>query len=397
MKEIKTILEELNHAFLEHKVKNNQRLAELEKKGHADPLLEQQVNRIAREIQDLSEVKEGLEKIETQLNRPGFETMRERTDPVTEKKRAAVGKYIRKGEGAMNPDEMKLLAADSDPEGGYWVTSGISGMIITKVFETSPLRGAATVETISADALEIPDDLNEANAGWTAERGVRSETSTPPVGMRRIPVHELYAMPKATQTLLDDARIDVESWLAGKVADKLSRLENTAFINGSGSGQPRGILTYPAGTTNPGQVQQINSGSASVITADGLRTLFYALKSSYASNARWLMGRSTVEAISKLKDSTGQYLWQPSLQAGEPQTLLGHPIDRMEDMPAVAAGSLSIAFGDWRQAYTIVDRVGVRVLRDPFSSKPFVLFYTTKRTGGDVTNFESFVIQKTAA
>jgi len=397
MNEIKQLVDELNQAFSEHKVKNDQRLSDLEKNGQVDPLLEQQVNRIASDIQDLTDVKQGLERIQTQLNRPGFEFHRDSFDPMAEKKKAAVQKYLRKGEAQMAPDEIKFLSSEQDPNGGYWVTSGMSNMIVSKVFDTSPMRNVATVETISSDALEIPNDLGEANAAWAAEESARPETNTPTIGIHSIPVHELYAMPKATQTLLDDSRIDVENWLAGKVAEKFSRLENAAFINGDGVGKPRGILTFPAGTTNPGQVQQVNSGSASALTADGLRTAVYALNSSYLKNGRWLMNRGTVESISKLKDTTGQYLWQPSLEAGELQTLLGYPIERMEDMPAVAANSLSLAFGDFRQAYTIVDRMGVRVLRDPFSGKPFVLFYTTKRTGGDVTNFEGFVIQKTAA
>ncbi len=394
MEELKRLIEDINKAFLEHRAKNDRRLKEIEKKNGSDPLLEEQVDRIAREIQDLVEAKD---QIETRLSRPAFEIAGGSVDPVNEERRQAVLKYIRKGEGALTAPEIKLLASDTDPEGGYWVESGLSNQVITKVYESSPMRNVCTVENISGDALEVPEDLNEVGAGWITERASRSETTTAEIGVRRIPVHELYAEPKATQTLLDDAQIDVETWLANKIADKISRLENTAVISGNGSGQPRGILDYPAGTTNPGQVQQINSGSASALTSDGLRTLFYALKAPYVNNARWLMARSSIEAISKLKDSNGQYLWQPGLQLGEPQNLLGHAIERMEDMPVVASNSLSIAFGDWQQSYTIVDRMGIRVLRDPFSSKPFVLFYTTKRTGGDVTNFEGFVIQKTAA
>ncbi len=398
MEQLKSKIEELATAHREFVRKNDQRLVEIEEKGRKDPLLEQQVDRIARDVQELTQVKSGLERIETQLNRPGFDFAHsDSRDPEAENRKLAVLTYLRKGEAAMSPEERKVLSVDSDPDGGYWVTPQMSAQVISKVYETSPMRNVATVETISTDALEIPDDVDEADAGWTSERGTRTETTTPQTGVRRIPVHELYAMPKATQTLLDDAKIDVESWLARKVADKLSRLENAAFINGTGSGQARGLLTYPAGTTNPGQVQQIKSESASTLTADGLRSLFYSLKSSYINNANWLMSRATLEVISKLKDSSNQYLWEPSLQAGEPQTLLSHGIERMEDMPTVAANSLSIAFGDFRQAYTIVDRMGLRVLRDPFSAKPFVLFYTTKRIGGDVTNFEAFVIQKTAA
>lgn len=398
MEEIKQLVEELNRAFMEHKVKNDQRLTEIQKKGYADPILEQQVDRVAKEIQNLTEVKARLEQVETKLERPVLGRLSsEKVDAVSLERKEAVVHYLRKGEGFLTPQEIKLLATDSDPDGGYWMTSEISNQAIQKVFETSPMRNIATVENISTDALEIPEDLNEADSGWTSERSARTETNTPQIGVRRIPVHELYAMPKATQTLLDDSRIDVESWLSMKIADKMGRIENSSFINGDGIGKPRGILTYTAGATNPGQVQQVNSQSASALTADGLRALFYALKGPYIPNARWLMSRSAIEEVSKLKDSAGSYIWQPGFQEGEPQTLLGHPIERMEDMPQVASNSLSVAFGDFKQAYTIVDRMGLRVLRDPFSSKPFVLFYTTKRTGADVTNFEAFAIQKTAA
>jgi HK97 family phage major capsid protein len=395
--ELKKIIDNLNTGFGEFKKKNDQRLTEIEKKGHADPLLEEQVTRIAKDVQDFSEIKKQLEEVQVKIARPGFETPGKDKDPQAEAKSAAVLKYMRKGENALSADEVKLLSSDSDPNGGYWVDSQMSNRVIEKVFETSPMRNVATVESISSDALEMPDDLGEVGAGWTTERGSRSESSTPDIGTRRIPVHELYAMPKATQTLLEDARIDVESWLSGKISKKLGRLENTAFVNGDGVGKPRGILTYPAGTTNPGEIEQINSGSAAALTADGLRSVSYALKAVYLQNARWLMARSAIEGISKLKGSDNNYLWQPGLQQNEPDRLLGYPIERMEDMPAVIANSLSIGFGDFRQAYTIVDRMGIRVLRDPFSSKPFVLFYTTKRTGGDVTNFEAFVIQKIAA
>jgi len=397
MEEVKNVIEGIGKAHHEFVRKNNDRIEELEKRGNSDPILDQHVDRIVKDLFNKQAIKKRLEAMETKLNRPAFAMDLKDEDPQTMEHRKAMLMYIRKGEGAMSADEVKLLSSDSDPDGGYWVTSGISSQVVQKVFESSPMRVIATVESISGDALEIPEDINEPSAGWTTEQASRTETTTPEIGVRRIPAHELYAMPKATQTLLDDSRVNVESWLAQKIADKISRMENTAFINGDGVGKPRGILTYPAGTTNPGQVEQINSGNASSLTSDGLRALYYALKSPYVHNARWLVSRSSLESIAKMKDSNGQYLWQPGIQAGEPQTLLGHPIDRMEDMPAVAANSLSIAFGDFRQAYTIVDRMGIRVLRDPFSAKPFVLFYSTKRTGGDVTNFEAFTIQKTAA
>lgn len=396
MPETKELIEEINKGFEEFKVKNDQRLKELEK-GRNDPLIKEQVEKITADIQVLEEQKERIAKLETAINRPGFAGENQPENIRQKERSSALVKYIRKGDSGLSPEEIKLLSSDSDPDGGYWVQSEMSDQVIQKVYETSPMRQVASVQVISSDAYEIPDDLGEADAGWTAEKASRPETDTPKTGLRRIPVHELYAQPKATQTLLDDSKIDVEAYLAGKIAEKLERMENTAFINGNGPGKPRGILTYPAGTNNPGQIQQVNSGSASALTADGLRTLYYRLKSPYADNASWFLSRSSIEEVSKLKDSNGRYLWQPGLQAGEPQSLLGRPIQRMEDMPDVAANSLSVAFGDWKQAYVVVDRIGIRVLRDPFTAKPFVLFYTTKRTGGDVTNFEAFALQKTAA
>ena len=396
MQDLKQLVNDINQSFLEFKTRNDQRLRELEQ-GRRDPLINQQVDTLAREVQNLAEIKSRMEHIETQLNRPVFETGSGFDRFHDNPQKTIINKYLRHGESALTPDEVKQLSVDSDPQGGYWVTGEMSQQVITKVSETSPMRAIATVETISSDALEIPEDIGEAAVGWTAETGVRSETASPTIGVRRLQVHEIYAMPKATQQLLDDARVNVEEWLSGKIASKMAVTENAAFINGTGVDQPRGVLTYPAGTTNPGQVQQINSGSAGALTTDGLRSVFYALKTPYIRNARWIMGRPTIEAISKLKDGGGDYLWSPGLKEGEPQMLLGHPIDRMEDMPSVAANALPIAFGDWKQAYTIVDRAGVRVLRDPYSSKPFVLFYTTKRVGGDVTDFEAMVIQKIAA
>jgi HK97 family phage major capsid protein len=388
--EVKETVEELGRAVVELRRKNDHRWEEMQRKASADPLVEQQIHRIAGDVQRLCEMKERLEKVETRLNRP---VLRSGTamESARSEKQEAIMKYLRTGDF----NECKLLSVDGDPQGGYWVQPEMSDKVIRKIFETSPLRAVALVESISTDALEIPEDTNEADAGWTSERGARIETATPTVGVRRIPVHELYAMPKATQTLLDDAKVNVEEWLGLKIADKIARLENSAFINGDGASKPRGILTYSAGT-GTGKVEQVNSGATGAVTADGLRALFYRLKSPYLTNARWLMRRSTIEAVSKLKDAQGQYLWEPGLALGEPQTLLGHPIERMEDMPAIANNSLSVAFGDFRQAYTIVDRVGVRVLRDPYSAKPFVLFYATKRTGGDITNFEALVVQKMA-
>lgn len=344
----------------------------------------------------IDEVDGRIDQLATALNRTG------RGDASSEPRqlrdyKAAYGEYLRRGEAdGLAELETKALSVGSDPDGGYTVTPEMSERIVTTVFESSPIRRLATVETISSSSLELIVDDDEPGAGWVAETGSRTETTTPQVRKKEIVAHELYAEPRATQKLLDDAGFPLETWLAGKVADRFARMEATAFVSGDGVGKPRGILTYPAGTSY-GQIEQVNSGGASALTADGLIDLQNALKEAYLSDAVWVMKRSTIAEVRKLKDSNGQYLWQPGLAQGDPPTLLGHPVVAADDMPAIAANALAVAFGNFGAAYTVVDRIGIRVLRDPFTAKPWVKFYTTKRVGGDVVNFEAIKIQKIAA
>jgi HK97 family phage major capsid protein len=253
------------------------------------------------------------------------------------------------------------------------------------------------VEAISTDALDLIDDHASAVAGWTTETAVVAETATPSIAKRHIQTHEMYAQPKATQKLVDDSAIDIEAWLSGKIADIFARTQNTAFIGGSGVGQPRGILTYAAGASW-GQIQQVNSGTNGQVTADGLINLFYALKDGYARRASFLMNRSVVQQVRLLKQATtNQYMWQPGLAAGAPDTLLGVPVYMASDMPTAATNSLSVAVGDFKAGYQIVDRIGMRILRDPYTEKPFVKFYATARVGGDVVNSDAIKLMKLSA
>lgn len=292
--------------------------------------------------------------------------------------------------------EAKALSVGSNPDGGYLVPTARSQRIIQMIRETSPLRQLATVESIGTDTLEIPIDIDEAGAGWVGELQERSETTTPQVGTQRIVVHEMYAKPKATQKFLEDASINVEEWLATKVADRFSRVEATAFVTGDGVGKPRGILTYAAGTGR-GKIPQIVSGEATVLSGDLIVKLPFRLKSEYLSGSSWLMKRSTVESVMLFKDGQGQYMWRPGLTAGAPSILVGYEVRMADDMPVVQAGSLPIAFGNFRRGYTVVDRLGITTLRDPYSAKPFVEFYSRKRVGGDVVDFDAFVLGKVAA
>lgn len=308
--------------------------------------------------------------------------------------KSAFQTYMRKGDQALSSDEIKALSVGTDPDGGYVVNPDLSGRIVMKVFETSPMRAYASVQVISTDALEGLFDLNEASSGWVGETDTRTETNTPALGKWRIPTHELYAKPTATQKLLDDAEINMEAWLAGKVAEKFARDEATAFVTGSGVNRPRGFLTYASGTTLPGTIERFDTGVNGAFAAapnggDVLINALYGLKAQYRANATWFMNRATTTLVRKLKDQDGAYLWSPGIAAGQPATLLGYPVAAFEDMPSPATDSLSIAVGDMREAYQIVDRIGIRTLRDPFSSKPYVEFYTTKRVGGDVVNFEA--------
>lgn len=318
----------------------------------------------------------------------------------------AFNQFLRKDDKLLSADESKALSVGSDPDGGYVVYPDMSGRIAKRIFETSPVRSFASVQLISTDALEGIHDNDEAASGWVGETASRPETSTPQISVWRIPVHEQYAEPRATQKLLDDAAIDMEAWLSDKVADKFTRTENAAFVSGDGVAKPRGFATYPnwasPGVFEMNAIERFTTGvdggfAADPNGADALIDVVYGLKEAYRQNAVWFMNRSTLALLRKLQDSDGNYAWQPSLQAGEPSQLMGYPVAGFEDMAAPATDSLSIAFGDMSEAYQIVDRMGIRVLRDPFTAKPYVKLYTTKRVGGDVINFEAIKLLEMTA
>ncbi len=386
--EIAVKVNALGHAWEEFKSVNERKLDEIKRKGAADPLTLEQLNKIN---DALDNHKSRLAKVETAMRRPA-KTLEYglADDGLAAEHKTAFCNYLRKGtESGLSRLETKALSVGSDPDGGYLVTPTISSNIVQAIFETSPMRQICSVETISSDSLDIIEDINDIASGWTGETTTVADTATPQIGKKNIPVYELYAQPKATQKLIDDSSIDIEKWLAGKLADNFSRKENTAFVSGTGVSQPRGILTYASGT-NWGQIQQVGTGSSGVITSDSLITLYYTLKEPYTVNATFLMNRATTQAVRLLKETTtNQYMWQPGLAAGTPDTLLGVPVKLAADMPSPTAASLSVVFGDFSKAYQIVDRIGIRILRDPFTEKPFVNFYTTKRTGGDVVNFEA--------
>jgi HK97 family phage major capsid protein len=423
--EVKAAHDEFLRIVEAFREKNDKRLEQLEK-GAADAVTKDEVEKLNKAISDAETAMKGrLDAIEAKANRSAlltgggagadeikaaaaFAKMLGATDMGVDEFRAYKGSldtYLRKGEATPVTDR-KTLSVGSDPDGGYLVTPDTSGRIIAKVYETSPIRQYATVVTIGTDAFEGMIDNDEADAGWVGEKDDRKDTDTAKLGKWAIPVHEMYAQPVATQKVLDDATIDLEAWHAGKVSKRFARVENAAFIKGDGELKPRGLLAYPVSAvkddTRPwGTFEYIATGKngafADANPFDKLIELVYSLKAAYRQNAAFLMARRSVAEVRKIKDGNGNYLWQPGAQAGQPSSLMTFPVVEGEDMPAIAANSLSIGFGDIGETYTIVDRAGITVLRDPFTKKGFVKFYTTRRTGGGAVNFESFKLLKFAA
>lgn len=395
IKEITNKVNTLGNAWENFKDVNDARLSEIERKGNADPLYMEQLSKISSVLDNQ---KSRMNQLETAAMRPEKEVAYGSKSENPSEYTKAFRSYLSKGETSrLEGVEIKALSVGSSSDGGYLVTPKLSETIAKIVFESSPMRQIAGIEQISTDSLDIIVDNGSMGAGWTTETGSVSDTTTAEIHKESIPTFELYAQPKATQKLIDDSAIDLESWIAEKVADIFSRTENSAFISGNGTTQPKGILSYAAGTSW-GQVEQIDSGTDGAVTVDGLVNLYYSLADEYARNSTFLMNRATVQAVRLLKDATsGQYLWQPSLAAGSPDTLMGLPVMQASDMPTPITDALSVAVGDFKRAYKIVDRLGVRILRDPFTDKPFVKFYTTKRVGGEVVDFNAVKLLKLAA
>jgi HK97 family phage major capsid protein len=288
--------------------------------------------------------------------------------------------------------------------GGYVVSPETEELIEKRLLAASPIRAIATVRQIGANSFKKPVSLGDAAGGWVAEAATRTKTDPSTLDLLDFPTVELYAMPAATQTLLDDSFVNLEEWLADEIEDVFAVAEGAAFVNGDGSGEPKGFLAYDKVANASavwGEIGYIATGNAGAWPAatptDKLIDLVYTPKAAIRANGRFVMNKSTVSAVRKFKDAENNYIWQPAPQAGEPATLLGYPVTEAEDMPNVGADAFAVAFGDFRRGYLVVDRAGVSVLRDPYSAKPLVLFYTTKRVGGGVQDFDAIKLLKFAA
>ncbi len=427
--EIKSLLEKQGEAFGAFKASVNDELAAL-KKGQADVVTTDKIGRINDALDKLSdEMKAAVarsDELEAKANRINLaggagsdvevkaaaDFAHQLRRPVSigdlrEYKAALYGTAGPLRNARPGDAEAKAMSVGSDPDGGYLVTPDVSGRIVQRVYETSPMRQVASVMSIGTDTVEGLNDLGENGFAWVGETGGRTETTTAQMGKWAIVVHEAVSIVSATQKVLEDARLDLEGWLSMKSADRIARGENTAFVTGNGVSKPRGFTDYTTAATADatrtwGTLEHLVTGangafrtrSGDTNPVDDLINVIYALKSAYRGNARWMTSRAVLREARKLKDGQGNFIWQPAAVAGQPSSLVGFPVVEAEDMPALATGSLSMAFGDFREGYQIVDRIGLSVLRDPYTSYPYVFFKFRKRVGGGVVNFEAIKLLK---
>jgi HK97 family phage major capsid protein len=394
---------ELMRAFDAFKQTNDERLVTLEKRG-GDVLLEEKVARINEAI---ATHQRQLDDIAVKSARPPLGETARATGFAAREHKAAFDAYVRNGEsGGLRALETKALAVstNSGADGGYTVPYEVETEIGKRLTAISPIRQISGVRTISANVYKKPFMTAGPAVGWVGETADRTQTTSPTLAELQFPAMELYAMPAATATLLEDSAVNIDEWIAGEVEAVFAAQEGTAFVSGDGTNKPKGFLSYTIvaeGSWAWTKIGYVPTGAAgafdSTAPADALIDLAYALKAGYRQNGNFVMNRKTQAAVRKLKDTDGQYLWAPPAVAGGRASLLTYPVVEAEDMPDIAANAYAIAFGDFRRGYLVVDRAGVRVLRDPFSAKPYVLFYTTKRVGGGVQDFDAIKLLKFAA
>lgn len=355
----------------------------------------------------LVEMKHRLADVETQLARPGAQAHKSMGGVATEHKSAFLRDFMVKGnDDALRRIEMKALSTTTGGDGGYAVPEMIDAEIETQLLDLSPMRQICKVRMADSGDYKRLVSRGGAASGWVGDVDARSETGTPSLEEVAIAPGELYANAAATQRALDDFVFDAESWLMEEVADEFARQEGAAIIGGDGVNKPKGFLTYPTlaeddKTRAFGIVEHIATGADGAFAAtdpsDQLVDLVHSLNSRYRKGATFVMNSKTLATVRKFKDADGNFIWRPGLIEGRPDTLLGYPIVEAEDMPDIASDSLSIAFGNFERAYTIVERLGTRVLRDPYSNKPFVQFYATRRVGGALVNDNALKLLKFSA
>ncbi len=387
LKDVQDVAEALGKRFDEFKSTNDKRVDALEaEKGK----LSEQVDSLNGKLTELDELKSNLEKELIAIKRPGAGG-----EKAVSEHKAAFSQFIRKGkEDGLADLQQKALQTGVDADGGFAVPEELDRNILELLRNESPMRQVCGSIVVSTPDYKKLVSLGGAGSGWVGETDARPATGTPTLAQIAAVMGEVYANPQATQTSLDDMFFNAEAWLEAEVAREFAEKEGAAFLLGDGVNKPKGILAYTLSTADDsarafGQIQKVHSGTAGDFDADDLLKLVYTLKKGYRNMASWMLPTLTLFKVRTMKDGQGNYLWRPGLEAGQPSTLCGYGIAENEDMPAVAADANAVMFGNFKRAYTIVDRIGTRVLRDPYTNKPNVGFYTTKRVGGMLTDSQA--------
>jgi HK97 family phage major capsid protein len=366
--------------------------------------LEASFEAFERNDEGLAELREEMAQLKARMDAQAVAAARPALSGVKGEGSPFVDKYLRKG--LETGVELKAVTGVSDAAGGYAVPEEIDATIDRLLISASPIRAIANVVKVGSAGYRKLVTSGGTPSGWVSEIAGRPETDTPVFHEVAPPSGELYANPAASQAMLDDAAFDVEAWLAAEIANEFARAEGAAFVAGSGVNQPKGFLSQPAtaegdGIRAFGTLQFVPSGAAGAFASgapqDRLIDLVQALRPPYRQGAVFVMNSATASVIRKFKTADGAFLWQPGLVTGQPDTLLGHPLVEAEDMPDMAANSLSIAFGNFKAGYLIAERSETQILRDPYTHKPFVHFYATKRVGGQVSNSEAIKLMKFTA
>lgn len=381
VKDVEQVAQELQAKFDAFKEKNDKRLEAVEQeKGK----LAGEIETLNGKLSELDELKSALEEELKQVKRPAGGPQ---SKAASEHKTAFIG-FMRKGkDDGLRELERKALQVGVDEDGGYAVPEELDRTILNLLKDEVVMRQEATTITVGGANYKKLVNLGGTASGWVGETDARPETDASKLGQIEPFMGEIYGNPQATQTMLDDAFFNVEDWINSELAIEFAEQEEIAFTSGNGTKKPKGFLAY-ASTLDPdktrafGTLQHILSGAAAGVTADAIIKLVYTLRKVHRNGAKFMMNNNSLFAIRILKDSEGNYLWRPGLELGQPSSLAGYGVAENEQMPDIAADAKAIAFGNFKRGYTIVDRIGTRILRDPYTKKPFVGFYTTKRTGG---------------
>ncbi len=396
MDNVKQVLDAQAAAFEALKTANDARLKAIEEKqGQGDHLVKiDQINA------DLDQLAERLKATEAAITRASVAP----TSGQPDEQKAAFGAWLRRGDAAPQAKGMRVSDNES---GGYLVPESVVGPLVQRLFDGSPMRQVARIQTISGNAVEGVVSYGQLSVSWLDEVTASSDPTTPTLKKYRIEVNNQRSSPRIGPNMLEDAAVNVEQWLSDSIARDFALSEQTAFITGSGVGRPRGITTYTTAATADssrawGQLEHVTTGTSGGFGSnangvDKLIDLTGKLKSGYRQGAVFMMSKAALAAVRVLKTSGGDYIWQPSTQAGNPSVLLGYNVAEAEDMPAVGADSLSIAFGNFGNGYMVVDRLGLSVLRDPFSNNPYITFHATRRVGGGVVDFDAIKFLKFSA